>query len=492
MRVALLLLMGMAGAWGLIAEESVLVRHPTRLRLSGEIVDLAVGERMGLAGIGYDALAPCPWLPGAWVGIAGYGAAGGDRGGLFTLGVSGGWRTRVVGVLGIEVGGYAGGGGGASAGQGDGLHLRGHGLLTLALPCGELAAGVVANHFRGGTIDDTGWTVGWHCHDDLTVLGRGDGRPATVDTRTWTVGPLIGTYRSEGEIGRSGAELGAIDLVGFTIERHLDAGFRLPLRLAGAWRGATGYMEVLGGVGWVGPWRIAPEATVLFGAGGGGDVDTGGGLLVRPELGIGVRLLDALALRVSGGWTWALDGDFAAPGATVALGWTSQAWSIIDGDRGSLAASAVQRDPWRIVIGGTRYEPVEGRDDGLSLVSVLVEKPVTGMLVLTGRARSALSDQAGGYSEGLLGARLDFRIFPRHTIAVGGELGAAGGGGIPTGSGAIGSLTGHWRWMWSDAWGVQIGGGRLEALDGPFVTDLIEVGLVWSFARPLVARKAAR
>ncbi len=468
------------------AEDVVLVPHPTRLRLSGEVVTLANGEQMGLAGLGYDALAPFPWLPGAWVGLSGYGAAGGDRGGLFTLGVALGWRAHIIGPFGVEIGGYAGGGGGASAGQGDGLHLRGHAAFTAQIAQAEIAVGIVRNHFQGGTIADTGLGIALHFPDTFSVLGLGAAKPATVDRRSWTIAPLASVYFTADETGRSGTPLAnSISLVGISLERHLGSGWRLPVRLAGAARGATGYMEVLSGVGWVGSRRIAPEISLLAGAGGGGDVDTGGGILLRPEFGLGVALCNNLRLRAAAGYTWALDGDFSAPGATVALAWTSTEWVQLDPGPGTLAASAVHPDPWRITIGGSRYSPRAGRDQGVSLISVLVDKPLSPWLVLTGRARSALSDQAGGYSEGLLGARLEWPVLAQHTLGLSGELGAGGGGGIPTGTGAIAAVMLHWRWMPLPRWGMQVGAGRLTALDGDFTTDIIEAGVVWSFARPL-------
>jgi len=477
-----------AGSWSLAwAEDVVVVPHPTRVRLSGEVVELAGGEQMGLAGLGYDALAPFPWLPGAWAGLSGYGAAGGDRGGLFTLGVTLGWRARIVGPFGVEVGGYAGGGGGASAGQGDGLHLRGHAALTAQFAQAEIAVGVVHNRFHGGTIEDTGLGIALHFSDTLSVLGLGTAAPATVDTRSWTVAPLVSLYFTADETGRSGNPLAdSISLVGIGLERHLGAGWRLPVRMAGAARGATGYMEVFSGLGWVGAGLIAPEFFLLAGAGGGGDVDTGGGILLRPEIGLGVGLGDSLHLRAAAGYTWAIDGDFSAPGATLALAWSSTEWVQLGAGPGTLAASALQADPWRITIGGSRYFPRAGRDQGVSLISVLVDKPLLPWLVLTGRARSALSDQAGGYSEGLLGARVDWPLLAQHTLGLSGEIGAGGGGGIPTGTGAIAAVMGHWRWMPLPRWGMQIGVGRLLALDGDLVTDIIEAGVVWSFARPLV------
>jgi hypothetical protein len=468
-----------------------LVRHPTRLRLSGEVIQLANGEDMALAGLGYDALAPIPWLPGLWTGISGYGAVAGDRGGLFVLGVSGGWREPLGEHLVAEVGVFAGGGGGASAGQGDGLLLRGHAQLGWRFVGNELALGIARDDFVGGSIEGTSLTVGWQVDDVVTLLGEAVAFPAMVDRRTWTMAPIAATFVSADERGRSGALLADhIELVGFAIERYLTPNWSVPLRMAAAVTGdAAGYMEVMSGVAWQGSTRyagIAPIADLLVGAGGGGDIDTGGGILVRPELGIAVGCGRSFDLRIRSGWTEAPDGNFSAATLTADLAWTSEEWTQIGASsRGSLAHDAVQPDPWRLVVGGTRYAPDGGRDDGLSLVSVLVEKPLCRWFSLSGRARSALSDGAGGYSEGLLGAALDWPLLAHQVIGIGAEVGAGGGGGLTTGSGGIASLTLRYRWQWTSAWGLHIAAGRLEAINDAFTTDLIEAGLVWSFARGL-------
>ncbi len=155
-----------------------------------------------------------------------------------------------------------------------------------------------------------------------------------------------------------------------------------------------------------------------------------------------------------------------------------------------MAASAVTIDPWRLGVGLSYYDPTAGRSDPLKLINVLVEKPLTPWLVITGRARSALSDGAGGYSEGLLGARLEYPFLPHHTLGLGGEVGAAGGGGIPIGGGAVASWQGIYRWMWTQAWGVQVGAGRQWALDGDFATNLIDVSLIWAVSRPEIAGRS--
>lgn len=479
MRCAALVLIATA-VW---SADTTLVRHPTRLRLSGEVVELDDGSRVLWGGLGYDALAPFPWLPGVWVGLGGHGAMAGNNGGAFVLGGSVGWRQHLGDWLVAEVGGFAGGGGGAGMGQGDGLLLRGHAQLGVGFAGQELALGVAYNEYVYGTLADTAFTASWSILDDVTLIGDGTAAPAWVDLRRWTLAPSGGAYLVQEGKRRSGGDLAdRITLIGGTAERDLGQGWALPLRMAAAVDGgAAGYMEVFGGIRWQAPGRLAPFIDALVGFGGGGDVDTGGGLLLRPDLGWALALGGDFSLRLSGGWTVAPDGDFQAVTVLGDLAWTTEEWTLIGDAQGTLARSAVVPDPWHITVGVTRYDCQDGREP--KLVNILIEKPVLPWLAFTGRTRSAFAGGAGGYSEGLFGLALTWEVFPGHTISLGGEAGAGGGGGMATEGGAIASLTGRYRWQFLPAWGIQVGAGRLEAVEGDLVADLVEAGLVWSFAR---------
>src|SRR5690606_2131273 len=151
--------------------------------------------------------------------------------------------------------------------------------------------------------------------------------------------------------GRNGVPLEErIDVIGVALDRDLGWGnFAFPLRFGGAVDGgAGGYMEVLTGITWWSGGVVAIEAAALGGIAGGGNVDTGGGGLLRSELGIGVKPWRSLSLGLRGGWMWGLEGDFDGASAVMEVAWDSVEWSLIDGDRGTLAREAVHLDPWRI------------------------------------------------------------------------------------------------------------------------------------------------
>ena len=93
--------------------------QPSRLRFSFEQLPLPHlnDEVMGLGGAFFDVLNN---EHGGYWGVGGYGAATGDRGGMFTVGLTAGWHHQYQ-QLHSEVGLFVGAGGGASAFVGHGF-----------------------------------------------------------------------------------------------------------------------------------------------------------------------------------------------------------------------------------------------------------------------------------------------------------------------------------------------------------------------------------
>lgn len=474
----------------LSAEDLIELRPlPLRLRSSAEIIDLAGNEQMGLAGLHLDLLEPTP-IAGLYAGLGGYGAAGGDRGGLFVLGASLGWRSPSWQGLRLDANGFAGGGGGASAGQGGGLMLRGELMATLGLGSWDLAAGFARSEFPDGTIASSGWTVGLHhlLEGTLAAPWRGAAAPATVLTwERWSIAPHYLAYLpSDDDRGRNGAALARrLDLVGIALEHHLDRHWRLPIQASGALGGgAAGYMEVLSGLVWrpvvIGGLHL--DARLLAGLGGGGNIDTGGGFIARPELGLALDLGSAFSLGARAGWVTTLDGDFDGTALTGELRWNTQHLALASGStRATLPAAASELTRWRVVIGDAWYDVRSSAAADIHLVGLAVERPLSPWLSLIGRGRSAWQGDAGGYSEGLFGMRLG-SSWGRLAVALQAQAGAGGGGGLATGNGVIGDLQLTTRLRLSETLALHLGGGRVEAHDGDFSANVLEAGLVWSCA----------
>jgi hypothetical protein len=80
---------------------------------------------------------------------------------------------------------------------------------------------------------------------------------------------------------------------------------------------------MLGEVGLGSAWNITPnwfiEGEALFGAAGGGGIAVGSGLVAQANASVGYRLNKALSLMATAGHVEALQGDFKAHVAGLAL-----------------------------------------------------------------------------------------------------------------------------------------------------------------------------
>lgn len=466
---------------------------PLRLRTSDERIELDSGTRMHLGGVHLDVLDSTP-IPGLYGGVGLYGVIGGDLGGLFNWGVNVGWRTPLWHGLRLDANGYAGGGGGAGAPVGEGLLLRAHLLATLQLGQWEVGGGLASSHFPSGEIgsaevDDAAFTIGVHrlAFGTLAAPWQG-GAPRTgiLATERWTVAPLAMAYFTGGDdLRRNGVPLAdRIGLIGVSLERAVSDSWWTTFTMATPVEGGiAGYMEVLGGMAWRPQLasHLHLDARVLGGLGGGGDVDTDSGLMARSELGLTVDANRSLGLSMRGGYMKA-DGDFDAVSVMGELRWTTEHLTLEDGSTcATIPAAATQLDHWRVTVGNAVYDVRSPTPGEIHLVSIALERSFSPYVALVGSTRSAWIGDGGGYSEGLFGARLG-SSWRWLSIAAQGQLGAGGGGGLATGNGVISDLQLTGRLHVTDTIALHVGAGRVEALDGPFSADVLEAGLVWSFA----------
>lgn len=104
---------------------------------------------------------------------------------------------------------------------------------------------------------------------------------------------------------RTGApHLRAVGLLGARLDRYVAEDWFVPLEAHGALAGdVCGYMVAFTGLGWSPRLteRLRLEALLQLGAGGGGNVHTGGGLLTRASVGASLLLTRELEAAVEAG-----------------------------------------------------------------------------------------------------------------------------------------------------------------------------------------------
>ena len=431
--------------------------------LGGESMRLPRGERMGLAGgsLLFEA------SPGWWVGPGVYGAATGERAGLFVGGVevqrrvplADGW----VGVLGL----YAGGGGGGAAPVGDGLLVRP--AATLLRDFGGWQAGLALSGARFAGTDMGGTHLalllawdGRYRHTDPARAGR-----ALADARASGLGfqqgqvSLVSWQLQDGSGRRIG--LASARLVRPLAAPGLDAGFEMGAAATG---GAAGYMEILGSLG--ASVRPVPEVQAgvraALGLGGGGALATGGGGLAKVSAYVGWTPLPHWTLGAEAGL---VRGAGEMPRARCLQLWIGHDLQPVVAPGRSSAPGTVAALEW--TAGVQRMQRAarrDGRRGPVDLVTGKLDRSLGPSLYLSAQAHSAFGGDAGAFSTGLLGLGWATPATPGRAWRLGAEVlaGAAGGAGLDTGGGAIGQALAWASLAVGPRSHLRAGYGRVRAL----------------------------
>lgn len=499
-RLATLLLCGsfMGGpAFAGVADSAVLRSKPALLRMSYEMVDVGPAETMGLAGVHYLVNVHPDW----YVGASGFGALAGERGGFFTGGFTVGTGKRLASKWLLDAGLFVGGGGGGSAAQGGGMMVRPHLGISRDVGSVMLGAGVSYVKFPNGGIDSTqlNLTLGipFDVHysrasDAGKAVDAGDLFGLRLREAEWLAS--VGEYRPAGkaQTTEGAAMASSLKRVGFEYRRHLDAHRYFLVETAGAMGGQSdGFAELLAGVGYRVP-LLSPHlhlgASLAAGGAGGGRVDTGGGLVAKARVGLDYNLTPSLKLGLEGGRIESA-GSFSANFYSLNLGYRvgemgagerRQDWQGVDG---------VRLAKWRLV--GVQHTNLDaarknGSDQDLSLVGLKIEKFLTDSFYLTGQAHGAYAGDAGGYAVGLIGAGWETPLRKDGRLRFNAEFaaGAAGGGGVDVGGGAVIQPMLGLTWRLNRQLAARLEAGRIKALDGKLDSNLIGLGLAYEFSRP--------
>jgi len=407
---------------------------PVRAELGFERITLPGDEQVGL--VGGSVLFPIAerW----WAGLAVYGAATGQRGGLFVGGAELKREWELPWGWDLGTGLYAGGGGGASAPVGGGLMLRG--ALTLSRDLGPVRAGLTWSHVRfpSGDIQSSQWGVllSWQRpfrYFDADAAGQSQPAGDATGLGFRRMAGTVGSYSLRGSDSRR------IGLVGgraewATATEGLFTGIEAAAAASG---GAAGYMEILGTVGWrIAPWTALPHLTFdlrgALGLGGGGEVPTEGG-------GIG-KLMAGASFDWGHGWRTGIEGGVLHGVGSSLRANVAQLWLAMDLEPPSDAPGrgTLTRNEWSVTVQRqARAQRNDGSTRALDTIGMKLNRYVDDHIYLSAQAHSAFAGGAGAYSIGLIGVGASTR--PSGALRYGGELllGAAGGGGVASGGGAI-------------------------------------------------------
>ena len=474
-------------------------KFPGRYRFSYEGIPVSSSEDMGTVGIHYDTK-PFDDFSDVYLGFGGYGAMGGDRGGFFTGGATLGVHSfldvpNMPNDYAVDAGFFAGGGGGAEAFPGGGLMLRSHLMLEKEFDSVTLRYGFARTDFPNTTNtndSDTHVTIGLSIpeHNFSSKIFKDSGVTLKEHQMSRRIVPVMMWYSPDSDAKkRSGGALTAdINLLGFQHHQYLDDNLYRTFEAYGAGGGGTdGFAKVLGGLGVNYPMSdwISADAKLSIGMAGGGDIDTGGGLIVQPMAGLEIPLFEHWSLKPMIGKTYAPDGNFSATTTELGLAWT--------GNQSIRGTNAFAPSTTNFAIRNKTYFPDSGSktksgdsyDSQIHQLGIELSKPVNEYLSLSGSAYGAYSGGVGAYAEGLFGVKLDpISLYNRSIKSSWSpllryEIGVGGGGGMDVGEGLI-----H-QWTLGVDYDSFLGVvalelGRMEPLDGgSFGANVLQMGITW-------------
>ena len=406
--------------------------------------------------------------PGLHFGQSLYSAAAGDAGGLFVGGFELLKRISVGQKTQLEFGGFIGGGGGAALVAGDGLMTRAHISLRRHL-FGQFSGtlGLSYIDISGAPVSTTALSFGLSRDADFAFAPGRSADAVTTGRVIRAIKPMTKQFYPQSSRKRNGTALDTMTLIGFeaSFAASPEARNETFIQATGAIAGdGEGYADVQAGYRWKSaPRGLRVYAEAATGFGGGGGVDTGGGLLATVGAGAAIPLFRGFEAEIGGQATTALDGDFTAfaPYVRTALNF------------GGTKPPYSEARHWQLTLGFSEQEPNSGfrRPGATSNASpVLVETSLdlflTDRIYFTGNAQTAVLGDVGGYAVGLLGLGYAMPLNDSWTVSLEGHIGAAGGGGVNTGGGLMGGARVELDYALRKNLAISVGVGTLQSLRG--------------------------
>jgi hypothetical protein len=471
------------------------------LRLTYETVQLPNDEDMGLVGLSYQ----MKLGEYGYGGLGVYGAATGERGGFFAGGFEGGLCYPLSEHIEAEAGLFVGGGGGGAAPQGGGLMLRPHvgisygtdfmragvQLSRVEFPNGEIGSSQISGlidipfesfRLKGGYLGSLETLP----HEVSELFGRSlkpiKGK-LSIELQHYS--PMSGSLKTDGSPLQDD-----FSTIGIYYSNALSRDMSWHISSAGAMNGdVDGYAEIFTGLGWqheiatVGISRWYVDAKGSVGMAGGGLVDTGGGAMGKVSVGISCDIGSHYSANIQGGYIRSLDGNFESQmlGISLSRSFVSLRPSL---DTAQVFDGDIEQTKLRIHPIHETYisaQRKEADDQVVSLVGMQIDILSDENWYLYGKAMGAYNGEAGGYATGTIGGGAEYNIGSIWSLYAQGGIGAAGGGGIDVGSGAIAEVEGGVRLHITPNTTISAGAGMIHSFSGELESPTLTVGVGYKF-----------
>ena len=473
------------------------------LDFSYEALQLPNNETMGLVGGNY--------LFGLnkniYTGLGVYGAVKGIRGGFFTGGFDIGWRHSFSNYFFVDINGFVGGGGGGSAPQGGGLMLRsafnvgmsinrysfGIGYSYIDFPNGDISSQQIAINTRYSfrSFHFSGWNVNSTDQNLLDKLKK----YSILSPGQFSL--QLTSYFPHNSRGVSKKEFdNHLEILGIRWRNQINKNLWLEFETGGAMLGnIDGFAQVFSGLSYENYFnnKIYGNVGFLIGAAGGGDVNSGGGLVYRTFTGIGYHLNKKWSVATQLAWTAALESQFKAK--TASLNVTYHYKNLIPStNETSFNDQHISKNihwrKYRIRPGFQRYSYYSGsgrkfenaKNLDVNLVNLKLDSFINSKYYLTGQALGAFSGNAGGYAVGLVGPGCQInRYFSAELLG-----GVAGGGGIAVGSGQIVQPMFNFLYPFDAQWEIEGSVGYILAVNDDLSAVVTNLAINYRFRTPFI------
>lgn len=471
-----------------------------RLKTTFETLELPEKEKMGLLGGSflYDAT---DWLA---IGGSSYGAVTGERGGFITLGLTAELRKKLTDNAEINTGIFlgAGGGRGGYTLQGGGLMLRYHlGGQYTTQDWGNLGAGVSYVEFPNGNIDSfqpyisyeypfetlltSGWLPDHRAKNSVkNPLSTTEQEFSTVYTHYDVPTDVLA---DDGNPQHKKVELTGVEWI-----RYLNKNLFIKIESAGAMGGeSNGYMQLLlGGGGRVKLLdNTALKLAAAAGYAGGGNIATGGGVLLNATASLQQYLGKHWFGEIAAGYTQAPDGDFEATILQAKLGYrfhTPDASNILSKatlatlNPSKLRIRTVHQTYTKAATGWRNHHA----DENVNLLGFQLDNFLNDNVYLSGQGIAAYQGNAGGYMTGLVGGGVHLPLLNIDSplyLELETLIGAAGGGGLDVAGGLVYQGNVNLGYHLSETYSVIGTCGYMSAPKGNFRAYVIGASLAYRF-----------
>ncbi|MFV0247621.1 MAG: hypothetical protein ACK5H1_01485 [Tenacibaculum sp.] len=432
-----------------------------------------------------------------YIGIGFYGAVGGIRGGFFSLGVNAGMQKYLSQKLFIDTGIHFGGGGGVAAPDGGGAFILPHINLGYQFKHFSTTAGYsYINFFDGGAIKSSQLAIAVQVPLAFNVANFSLREKEynfnsmynnALNTNSKPISLLF--HLNNANITKGNYKGKTISLAGIELSLYLLPRFFFFAKADGAYHGIkAGYMDIFIGGGYelsINKNRTNLLAKFGLGAGGGGGVDTRGGLLFYPDFSLQQKLFNNVYASVNKGYIITPNSNFTSSTYGMALkyylnkkGTTTARFTKPSKAKLKGLKAAVKQDLY------LNAQREGGFSQNLHQISLQVNFFFNKYIYGIGQTSFANFGNAGAYAEGIIGLGLSLNNSTDKSAAVFVQIlsGAAGGGGISTGQGLIVKPSIGVDYKLSKYLSLRVATGRVKAISDRLNAQFFNLGISYRLA----------